>query len=302
MEAAKLSRRQRKAALTRFLGDLQRHCADSDGEAVKQTLEKLRSAFDEFQKSHDMYHNMLMQDNTLADSDIDASDDWYSKVVANYSDGMAAANAWLNKADSDDVTGPCKDTQDRHTELIDMLSMPKTELDVFNGDPLEFQSFMAVFDETVDCKKIDDQVKLTRLLQYTSGPAKSAIKNCSLVGGKEGYQQARSNLKARFGDSHLISERITSRLLSGKSVSKAADVQQFADEISGAFSALSKMSMTSEIDNQRTIKDILKRCPLFIRHKWQQRALNSKREKDKYPDFANFVEFMKKMASDCSDP
>ena len=85
-------------------------------------------------------------------------------------------------------------------------------------------------------------------------------------------------------------------------MSKAADVQQFADEISGAFSALSKMSMTSEIDNQRTIKDILKRCPLFIRHKWQQRALNSKREKDKYPDFANFVEFMKKMASDCSDP
>ena len=159
MEAAKLSRRQRKAALTRFLGDLQRHCADSDSEAVKQTLEKLRSAFDEFQKSHDTYHNILMQDNTLADSDIDASDDWYSKVVANYSDGMAAAIAWLNKADSDDVTGPCKDTQDMHTELIDMLSMPKTELDVFNGDPLEFQSFMAVFDETVDCKKIDDQVE-----------------------------------------------------------------------------------------------------------------------------------------------
>ena len=60
--------------------------------------------------------------------------------------------------------------------------------------------------------------------------------------------------------------------------------------------------MTSEIDNQRTIKDILKRCPLFIHHKWQQRALNSKRGKGKYPDFANFVEFMKKMASDCSDP
>ena len=77
MEAAKLSRRQRKAALTRFLGDLQSHCADSDSEAVKQKLEKLRSAFDEFQKFHDTYHNMLMQDNTLADSDIDASDDWY---------------------------------------------------------------------------------------------------------------------------------------------------------------------------------------------------------------------------------
>ena len=57
---------------------------------------------------------MLMQDNTLADSDIDASDDWYSKVVANHSDGVAAANAWLNKADSDDVTGPCKDSGYAH--------------------------------------------------------------------------------------------------------------------------------------------------------------------------------------------
>ena len=52
--------------------------------------------------------------------------------------------------------------------------------------------------------------------------------------------------------------------------------------------------MTCEIDNQRTIKDILKICPLFIHHKWQQRSLSSKREKGKYPDFANFVEFMKK--------
>ena len=138
MEAATLSRRQRKVALTRFLGDLQRHCADSDSEAVNQTLEKIRSAFDEFQKSHDTYHIMLMQDDTLADNDIDASDDSYSKVVANYSDGMAAANKWLNKADSDGINGPRKDSQDMHAERIDMLSMPKTELDVFSGDPLEF--------------------------------------------------------------------------------------------------------------------------------------------------------------------
>ena len=55
--------------------------------------------------------------------------------------------------------------------------------------------------------------------------------------------------------------------------------------------------MTNEIDNQWTIKDILKRFPLFIRHKWQQRALNRKHGKGKYTDFVNFVEFMKKVAS-----
>ena len=101
-------------------------------------------------------------------------------------------------------------------------------------------------------------------------------------------------LEARFGDSQLISECMTSRLWSGKSVSKAADVPQFAYEMSGAFSALSEMSMTNEINNEWTIKDILERCPLFIHHKWQQRALNRKCEKGKYPDFANFVDFNKK--------
>ena len=54
---------------------------------------------------------MMMQDSTLVDSDIDASDDWYSKVVVNYSDGMAAANTWLSKADKYGVTSPCQDTQ-----------------------------------------------------------------------------------------------------------------------------------------------------------------------------------------------
>ena len=209
MEAAKLSHRQLKAAVPLFLGDLQRHCADSDSEAVKQTLEKLRSSFYDFQKSHDAYRNMLMQDNALAGSDIDARGDWNSKVVANHSDGMAAAITCLNIAVSDDAPGPCKGTRDMHAELIDMFFMPKTELYVFNGDPFEFQSSLAVFNEPVGCRNIDDHVKLTRLLQYTSGPLKSMIKSCSLFGGKEDFQQARSILKARFCDSHLTSERIT---------------------------------------------------------------------------------------------
>ena len=51
-------------------------------------------------------------------------------------------------------------------------------------------------------------MKLTRLLYYVSGPAKAAIKGCALVGGTEGYKQARDILKSRFGNVHLISQCI----------------------------------------------------------------------------------------------
>ena len=79
---------------------------------------------------------------------------------------------------------------------------------MFNGDPLDYLSFMAIFDETVATKVSDNQIKLSRLLHYTSFSAYSAIKNCSLIGGNEGYAKAREILQSRFGNEFLVSERI----------------------------------------------------------------------------------------------
>ena len=62
-------------------------------------------------------------------------------------------------------------------QLINALKLPKLELKVFDGNPVNYPSFLSIFDEAVNCKVKDNQVKLTRLLQYTSGSAYSAIKN-----------------------------------------------------------------------------------------------------------------------------
>lgn len=62
---------------------------------------------------------------------------------------------------------------------------------------------MKSFDSNVDCVCDDGNLKLTRLMQYTAGLAKDAIRGCSLIGGDKGYQQARSILETRFGNPHL---------------------------------------------------------------------------------------------------
>ena len=84
----------------------------------------------------------------------------------------------------------------------------------------------------IDSMLDDGQLKLVRLLQYTMGVAKSAISNCTLVGGDLGYKQARDILKSRFGNVHLITQRIVSDLKSGKKVSKPMELQQLADDLS----------------------------------------------------------------------
>ena len=64
-----------------------------------------------------------------------------------------------------------------------------------------------MFDEVVDSTVMDGQVKLTRLLQYTCGSAKAAIRHFALIGGEFGYSQARDILHNRYGNSHLVSMR-----------------------------------------------------------------------------------------------
>ena len=127
---------------------------------------------------------------------------------------------------------------------------------MFNGDPLDYPSFMAIFDETIATKVSDNQIKLSRLLQYTSGSAYSAIKNCSLIGGNEGYAKAREILQTRFGNEFLVSERIIKNLKQNDKIRNCNDLQQLADDLTMAQAALSKLNKLHVVDNQQTILDV----------------------------------------------
>ena len=142
----------------------------------------------------------------------------------------------------------------------------------------------------------------TRLLQYTTGPFNVASENCALIPGSAGYKQARDILQTRFGNDHLISHKLANELTSGKSVSKASDLRQLADDLIMTYSVIESLITAPEIDNQNTILEILQHCPKYIQTKWQNKALNHKRENGSYPNFGEIVKFMSEMATDWCDP
>ena len=80
-------------------------------------------------------------------------------------------------------------------------------------------------------------------MQYTSGPAKATIRNCSLTGGSLGYSNARE--KSRIGNDHIISCNVIDDLTSSKSVSKPSDIRQLADNLAMAAAAIGSLKMTS---------------------------------------------------------
>ena len=280
-----VQRRQWKAAITRHMITLACSVNEEDVKGVCDRLDKMVS-FCNFEEVHTQYHDTLTDDSAIA-----ASDKWFEDVDIQYNASVRDARQWLKSVCDDPkmtiqslpTTGlplmpaaPVATPASPHDtkDIVAALKVLQVQIGVFTGNPLEYQSFMSVFEETLSSSVADDQMRLTRLLQYTAGPAKAAIRNCALMGGIKGYQQARAILKNRFGSNHLISQKIIADLKSGKSLSKASDLQQLADDLTSALSVLEDIDMLNEIGGQQSLIDILQRCPRYIRNKWQDKALD----------------------------
>ena len=298
-----VTRWQRKAAITRHLGSLSRHIAEGKTKLIHERLDKIQASFTEFEQINNAYLTTLTEE-----SDLDESEAWFAEIEGRYIAGVTSANDWLHENEQQTSKNHGNVSSDQgavagvNKDILNMLTIPKLEIDTFLDNPLECQSFMAIFDECVGNKVSDDQIKLTRLLQYTSGPAKAAIRNCSLTDGSLGYSNAREIMKSRFGNDHIISRKIIDDLTSGKSLSMPSDIRQLADDLALAAAALGSLKITSEVDNQSTILNILKRCPKPVQSKWRTKALEIKRDTDNYPNFSKFVEFVTKTATDWCDP
>ena len=220
-----------------------------------------------------------------------------------YVASVVAAKTWLRtraaRVDLPDIANHPAVTRE---DLLNLMHLPKVELDKFDGNPLEYLTFIAVFDEVVDNTVMDGQIMLTRLLQYTCGSAKAAIRNCALIGGESGYNQARAILHNRYGNSHLVSQRLINELKTGKRVVNADDLQQLADELSMAVTALEQLGKLSELNTQQSMIEILHRCQPYTRDRWRNKALESKRLNDDYPNLRDFAAFIQCEASDACDP
>ena len=287
-----------KGKLTKSMNTLKRYVSELDLEKVNSQLLIVKANFYDFEEYHEKYHATLKQD-----SEISASDTYFENVEDEYCTVLDSANGFIKERSSDKKLDDYKNESVNAMQcLTSQLSLPALSLETFSGDPLRYKEFMSIFDDSVHNKPLGDDVKLSRLLQFTSGTAKSAIRQCALLGGSEGYNQARKILGERFGDTYVITHKIIDDLRNGKSASSGSELQQLADDITMAHTTLKKMNTITELDNQRAIIDIIHRCPRYVKFKWQKKALNTKHDNQRYPTFAEFEAFMRRVASESVDP
>lgn len=71
---------------------------------------------------------------------------------------------------------------------------------MFDGNPLQFQTFIRAFKHGIENKTTNDDDRLYYLEQYTSGQASELVRSCFHMNTNDGYKEAQKLLKAHFGD------------------------------------------------------------------------------------------------------
>ena len=177
--------------------------------------------------------------------------------------------------------------------LQEGFNLPKPELLTFSGNPIDYCKFIKNFETNVESKVSDDQMKLSYLIQYCKGEAKSSIEDCVLLDKQDGYKRARDILYSRYGRSHLIARSYVDKLVYGEPI-KASDVDALsalALEMQKCEITLSQLGFVSDIDNSDSLRRIVKRLPTYLRVKWVDVA-HSIMESGREPRFSDLSKFI----------
>ena len=91
-------------------------------------------------------------------------------------------------------------------ELLRQQATPELEIDLFDGNSVDFDYLLAAFKEVVANKVTDPRGGLFCLIKFKKGKANEIAKNYIQVPSVVGFKTAKRLLNERFGDPHIITE------------------------------------------------------------------------------------------------
>ncbi len=102
------------------------------------------------------------------------------------------------------------------------FDLPKPDISTFDGNPMEYWSFIRSFENTIERNAASESEKLMYLLQNTTGEAKKTVDCCVVMDPSKGYHSARELLKERFDHAYTIAAKFVSEITEGPPI-KASD-------------------------------------------------------------------------------
>ena len=184
--------------------------------------------------------------------------------------------------------------------IVTKSNLPPLDVVKFSGNPCEYFRFRARFDEMVGTQNISETQKMSRLLQFLDGQARSAVSGFEGVPG--GLSRALKMLQQRFGQPHIVAKGCVDALVDGPNISSndGPGLRKFADRSRTLYETLRSMNALPEM-NMTNLAKMSGKLPIALQLKWRDEALRI-RERRGFPNLKDLVDFIERRAEAANDP
>ena len=281
---------QRKGVLSRHTNALENAIAAGLVSEVQARIPRLSSTFAQMEE---MVDSMERVPDWFADTQ-----KFYFRVVKEASDWVEARNTSLKHPSQTQ-----SDVSSLSSSMAQLVSLPRIEIEPFDGDPMKYHAFCRAFRINVEQVSSDADANLARLLSCTTGLARDAIQGTRVIGGVRGFDRAKAILKELFGSRQVIVQEVMNELdRKCKPLKTASHVREYSFALGNAYDILSELDALCEVNSQIILRKFVSNLPRFAQNKWCDMQLESRRRSDRYLGFSEFVDFVRLVADGMSDP
>jgi len=187
--------------------------------------------------------------------------------------------------------------------VASLSTMPKPDITQFDGNPLNYWTFIRTFEEVIEKKSLSESEKLNFLLQYCNDNVKKIINNCVLLSPNNGYTEARNILHERYGDPYVIACASVDKVTNGPPLRQndRKGLQAFGDELNDCAMTLNSIGYIDEINSSDNLRKIAERFPHHLKGKWLERV-RAIREVGRRPRIDDIAVFVTQSARAVNDP
>lgn len=181
--------------------------------------------------------------------------------------------------------------------------LPHREIPIYDGDPLQFKTFMKAFEHCVEAKTNSKGDCLYYLEQFTRGQPRDLVRSCLHMLPERGYSVAKHLLQEHFGNGLKVTAAYMERINRWPSV-KSEDtrgLQAYGLFLRGCSNAMEELQYLEELNMPANMRILIQKLPYKLRDRWRAKAcdiLDRTKQRACFPDIVSFIEQQVRIASD----
>ena len=187
-------------------------------------------------------------------------------------------------------------TRNRYNPTVD-YPPPRPEILIFNGDPLQYPSFLASFQTHILNRIESENARLTYLIQHCKPNIRWQIER--FIGIPYGFKRAWEKLHHDYGRPLVVANRCEEKLLECTKLKEkdGEGLRNMATTMEKAVLHLEGIESYSSLNSRGTLQKLVDKLPVRMQEKWVECSFDLTEETKREVTFRDLVRFVQREAA-----